>query len=780
MSIDSPKLIQAKMSQTETSPIGQNRNIINKIKNKKIKSIDSSPKGRYILNMRRDKMLKIGDFANLFSISIKTVRYYEEKELFTPYYIDQYSGYRYYDDKNITEMSRILYLKELGFSLEEIKNYDETQLQDKIEEYKQKIITLKKNINQLENLNQKKIEKHPIRHFVPDERAIGKWKLIGIANTEEEAKQQKYENNLFYDIKQLYLMEKGQEYWVISWTKGYIYIRGKENPYTIENDRMYVKIVYPEDNSLYMVAVYEKQNNKKYQIEEIRKKDKWNHYYQQDPKLIGFWKMTDFVSKNQLTGFTNKKIKKELLIERITVNPTDNTVVIFSKGKEPQITHYTKGSILNLTHPDTVCHYHYERKKGQEYLVIEAKGQDYSYGKGIEGYYILEKKGGNHMEEMFESKETMYQLLSKEEGLQLAKEIYLPEDKRGNTNTFAIAGPGAGKTSSFVIPNLLRNLGNYVVNDPLGEIYERTHEELEKNGYLVKTINDPQKPANYLYNPFNHIRNEDDIDVLADLLVENHDDEFWNETSKCLMKTVLYYVWEREEKKDLLTCFELLSLSKEDLFKKLNSYPLSSKTNKYYSVLKTLPEKTYLSIASTAIVKLTFVINAIPDDRSYSEKFDFTELRQSKVAIFILLNENKKEDKKLANLFLSQLLTQLTISQESQKPIYFFLDEIEQLGKIYELPRNAETAKARNISLHLLTSNLEKLKSLYGNDFYRLMNTIDTQLFLGTNLKLDIDYFSDLSGIEPDFMKHDLGRNQVLIYEKGLKAILGEKKYYWL
>ena len=31
-------------------------------------------------------MLKIGEFANLFNISIKTVRFYEEKELIKPYF----------------------------------------------------------------------------------------------------------------------------------------------------------------------------------------------------------------------------------------------------------------------------------------------------------------------------------------------------------------------------------------------------------------------------------------------------------------------------------------------------------------------------------------------------------------------------------------------------------------------------------------------------------------------------------------------------------------------
>ena len=74
-------------------------------------------------------MLKIGDFANLFSVTIKTVRFYEEKELLKPCYVDKYSGYRYYDDVNIKQMSKIIYLKELGFN-EELITLMENNLPD--------------------------------------------------------------------------------------------------------------------------------------------------------------------------------------------------------------------------------------------------------------------------------------------------------------------------------------------------------------------------------------------------------------------------------------------------------------------------------------------------------------------------------------------------------------------------------------------------------------------------------------------------------------------------
>lgn len=344
-----------------------------------------------------------------------------------------------------------------------------------------------------------------------------------------------------------------------------------------------------------------------------------------------------------------------------------------------------------------------------------------------------------------------------------------------------VAGSGAGKTAAFTIPNVLNMLGSYIIIDPWGEVYEKTHKYLEDNGYIVRTINYDKSKDNYKYNPLNHIKDERDIDILTDILIGNEEnDEFWNESCKCLIKTILYYVMEKEEKKDLLTCFKLMSLSKDALFEKLDSYSQNPKLSKYYSILKTYPEKTYSSVVSTAIMKLAFVINAISEDRDFVEKFDFTDLRNNKMAIFLICEENCKENKKIINIFISQVLSQFKIYDSFNKePVYFLLDEVDMFGKIYELPRNIEIARPRKISISLLTNNLEKLHKIYGDDFYNIMNTIDTQLLLGTMLKSDIDYFSDITGLDNEFIKNDLGREQLLIYEKGLKPIIAKKQYFF-
>ena len=65
-------------------------------------------------------MIRIGDFSKLSRISVKTLRYYDEMSLLKPVEVDPFTGYRLYEYSQLSDLNRILALKDLGFSLEEI------------------------------------------------------------------------------------------------------------------------------------------------------------------------------------------------------------------------------------------------------------------------------------------------------------------------------------------------------------------------------------------------------------------------------------------------------------------------------------------------------------------------------------------------------------------------------------------------------------------------------------------------------------------------------------
>jgi len=65
-------------------------------------------------------MFKIGDFSKLSQVSVKTLRYYDEIGLLRPSEIDRFTGYRYYTASQLSRLNRILLLKDLGLSLDQI------------------------------------------------------------------------------------------------------------------------------------------------------------------------------------------------------------------------------------------------------------------------------------------------------------------------------------------------------------------------------------------------------------------------------------------------------------------------------------------------------------------------------------------------------------------------------------------------------------------------------------------------------------------------------------
>ncbi len=65
-------------------------------------------------------MLRVGDFSKLAHVTVKTLRYYDELGLLRPIWTDRFTGYRYYSLDQLPRLNRILALKDLGFSLEQV------------------------------------------------------------------------------------------------------------------------------------------------------------------------------------------------------------------------------------------------------------------------------------------------------------------------------------------------------------------------------------------------------------------------------------------------------------------------------------------------------------------------------------------------------------------------------------------------------------------------------------------------------------------------------------
>lgn len=65
-------------------------------------------------------MLKINEFAKLCECSSRTLRYYHEMNVLVPEVVDEKSGYRFYNEAQLEDFTRIRQLQKAGFTIEEI------------------------------------------------------------------------------------------------------------------------------------------------------------------------------------------------------------------------------------------------------------------------------------------------------------------------------------------------------------------------------------------------------------------------------------------------------------------------------------------------------------------------------------------------------------------------------------------------------------------------------------------------------------------------------------
>lgn len=67
-------------------------------------------------------MYSIGEFSRITSISVKAVRLYQAEGLLEPEFVDEESKYRYFGERSVERALAVRTLRELDFSLQEIRN----------------------------------------------------------------------------------------------------------------------------------------------------------------------------------------------------------------------------------------------------------------------------------------------------------------------------------------------------------------------------------------------------------------------------------------------------------------------------------------------------------------------------------------------------------------------------------------------------------------------------------------------------------------------------------
>ena len=73
-------------------------------------------------------MLKVGEFSRLSQVTVATLHHYDAIGLLKPAHTDPFTNYRYYAVEQLTDIHRIMVLKELGLGFDQISQIIATDL----------------------------------------------------------------------------------------------------------------------------------------------------------------------------------------------------------------------------------------------------------------------------------------------------------------------------------------------------------------------------------------------------------------------------------------------------------------------------------------------------------------------------------------------------------------------------------------------------------------------------------------------------------------------------
>ena len=363
-------------------------------------------------------MYRIGELSALTGVPVKTLRYWSDLRVLVPDLTDRFTGYRYYSDENLEDCRKVIAMKEMGFTLDEIRERDDllNLAKRKLTETREIIGNLKRREERLEALIRRilkgdsdmtnlseKIELAQKEAFVNDPGVIGRWSFIDLVPTIGDYRDGETQcDGKPESLSELFFLTGGEGYWIVSgWTKGKLYLHvvelGGDVLCTYEtrevNGRTLLFLTCPRlmtrDGKLYgagtEVFVYEKNDSISRHERDIGIRDKVDYPFTDDPDVHGKWRTVDFLPTKDMEFDPEhpRRTADRLYVKEIDFNP-DGTCVRRMKTGERTL-RWTKGMVLD-DKILTASEYEIRNVNGREYLFLEWKSGDYTYGGRVNVY----------------------------------------------------------------------------------------------------------------------------------------------------------------------------------------------------------------------------------------------------------------------------------------------------------------------------------------------------------------------------------------------------------
>ena len=327
-----------------------------------------------------------------------------------------------------------------------------------------------------------------------------------------------------------------------------------------------------------------------------------------------------------------------------------------------------------------------------------------------------------------------------------------------------VAPTGRGKTTGFVIPNLLTYQGSAVVLDVKGENFEATARHRAAQGDRVFRFapTDWKDGRSHRYNPLLRIASLENVDrqqmelqLLASLFLQADSDRVQGLLDGGIDLFVAAGLLAFERKRPTLGEIYRITASggdKQKEYRRRADEVVNPAAKLIFMRMASTNNDTltsYLSLLMTSGLKQWS--NPAIDRATETSDFDFRDIRKAPFSVYLVVEPLMvKPLAPLIRLFFSDLLASLQDHEPGKDepwPVMIMLDEFNRLGKMPIVMDSIETLRSYRANLAIVTQTIPALDEIYGENARRaLQGNAGIKLYLTPSDEKTIEELSKAVG----------------------------------
>ncbi len=343
-----------------------------------------------------------------------------------------------------------------------------------------------------------------------------------------------------------------------------------------------------------------------------------------------------------------------------------------------------------------------------------------------------------------------------------------------DVHSLCVGATRSGKSRTIVLQSIC-NLAlageSIVLSDPKGELYQYTYPFLERMNYEVMTLDfrNPLKSNQYNFlQPIIDTVDRGDMpkaientwDITSSLVGESKGERIWTDgEASTIAAAIMAVVFDNKtgynkQYQNMTNVYYFISqmcktidntMPIVEYMKELNdSHPAKA----LIAISEIAPSKTRGSFFTAALTTLRLFTNPLIHSMTANSDFNPKDLGDKKVALFIVLPDEKTTYYSLASLLVSQIYEQLVNLADERggrlkRRVNFLLDEFGNFTKIPDFANKLTVGGGRGIRFNLFLQSFAQLEEKYGREISRtIRGNCQTWIYLQAD---DIETLEEIS-----------------------------------